>query len=160
MNTVYLLGPIIGTSKQDMLGWRGEAKERLRSSGYKVLSPLTGEALLWPHKKIDTTAASRYPQGVGRSTWNADRARIKSCDIVLANFLGSKKVSIGSIIELTWAFEWSKLSVLIMSQRNPHRHPWIREVMAGPIFKTLSGGIKYLEAIAVDGIGVDNDEDV
>lgn len=153
MDTVYLLGPIIGRSKHDMLDWREEAGERLRACGYKVLSPLTAEGLLWPQKKIDTKSAARYPQGVGRATWNADRARIKSCDIVLGNFQGSKKVSIGSIVELTWAFEWAKLSVLVMGSRNCHRHPWIREVMSGPMFKTLTQAIRYLEGIAADGIG-------
>lgn len=152
MNTIYLLGPIIAQSKKDMTEWRTEAADTLRPMGYRVLCPLTGESFLWPKKEINTKSSRRYPAGVGRMTFNADRARVWCADIILGNFRKAQVASIGSVSELAWAHGWYKLVIAVMGQRNVHRHPWVKEIIAGPIFSRMSEAYHYLEMLAQDGI--------
>jgi len=154
VRVIYLAGPIIGQTWHEMNGWREDVGDKLRSYGYKVLSPLSGEKMLWPDEKMDVKTAKRMPAGLGRATWSVDRARVQSSDICLFNFVGAKKVSIGSIIELSWCFEWRKLAIVVMNRRNVHRHPWVKEIMGGVIFETMPKALSYMKELAVEGCDV------
>jgi len=56
---------------------------------------------------------------------------ILRCDLVVANFIGAKRVSIGSVGEIFWADAYRKPILLIMEDdaaENPHFHLFILEL--------------------------------
>ena len=148
LQTIYLVGPVIGQGIHGMQDWRQEARGKLEPMGYRILSPLTGEALLWPEGKIAAKTPKGVPQDVARAVFNGDRARVEQSDILLCNFKDAKKVSIGSLTEIVWGFEWKKMIVLVANKRNCHLHPWVKTIMAGPIFAEMRDAYKYLEALS------------
>lgn len=138
---------MIGKTFEEMSEWRNKATEVLTNVGYTVLSPLTGEHILWPKDKIEANTFRSVPQGIGRSTFVADRARINASDILLFNFLGATEKSTGSIIEMYIGFESRKLNICVMNRSNVHRHPWITEVIGGLIFEKFNTALEYLTEI-------------
>ncbi len=58
-----------------------------------------------------------------------DRFDVTSCNIMLVNFLGAKKISIGTVIEYGWADVARKpIITVIEKEGNPHEHSMIREL--------------------------------
>lgn len=148
LQTIYLVGPVIGLGIHGMQDWRQEERKKLEPMGFRILSPLAGEALLWPDGKIVAKTPKGVPADVARSVFNADRARVAQSDILLCNFKDAKKVSIGSIFEMAWGFEWNKLIIVVAGKRNIHMHPWVRGILAGPIFSHMNEANKYLAELA------------
>jgi nucleoside 2-deoxyribosyltransferase len=52
---------------------------------------------------------------------------VRRSDVILANFLGVDRISIGSCFELAWAFALQKPVVLCMEEGSCHDHPFVRE---------------------------------
>jgi nucleoside 2-deoxyribosyltransferase len=78
-----------------------------------------------------------------------NRNLIRSCDVVLANFLGAgSKASIGSIGEIYWADAFGK-PVFIIRERfgNVHDHAMLNAV-ASRIVYTLEDAFKVIEELA------------
>ena len=65
-----------------------------------------------------------------------DRNDVKTCDAMIACFLGVDRVSIGTCIEFGWADAFRKPIICIMEPVNVHQHVMIAE-MAGYIVETL-----------------------
>jgi len=66
-----------------------------------------------------------------------------TCDVLLVNLLGASKVSIGTVMEIAWAYQNRTPVVVVMEQEgNPHEHAMIREAIG---FRVHTMG----EAIAV-----------
>lgn len=146
-DTIYLYGPIIGATKHGMEDWRIEASKRCRGMGYRVLSPLTGEQLLWPDGKIDVANYHRVPSEVARATYNIDKARVAKSDILLGDLRNAKRISVGSLREMFWGHDWNKLVIAVMHKRSIHAHPWIRDIVAGAVFTDMVKAYKYLGAL-------------
>ncbi|KKM03889.1 hypothetical protein LCGC14_1769930, partial [marine sediment metagenome] len=103
---VYLAGPIAGCSWDEATDWRIHAQDFLYDC--EVVNPLRCEEYLEGSKKLPSTNAewtalskptSNAHAITVRSHWDAVRA-----DVVLANFIGAKSVSLGSCFELAWAW--------------------------------------------------------
>lgn len=75
-----------------------------------------------------------------------DRADVMRCDMILVNFLGADKVSIGSVMEIAWADAWRKPIIVVMEKDNIHSHAMIREV-SGFIVLDLDQAIKIVIAV-------------
>lgn len=76
-----------------------------------------------------------------------DRFDVASSDIILFNFLGAKKVSIGSIIEYGWADSAGKPIITIMEKKgNLHDHGMVRE-LTGFRVEELDQGLTIAKAI-------------
>jgi nucleoside 2-deoxyribosyltransferase len=71
---------------------------------------------------------------------------VMRCDMILVNFLGASKVSIGSVMEIGWADAWRKPIIVVMEKDNVHSHAMIREV-AGYIVSNLDEAIKIVIAV-------------
>jgi nucleoside 2-deoxyribosyltransferase len=70
-----------------------------------------------------------------------------NCDIMLANLLGAKKVSIGTIGEFFWADAYRKPVIAVMEKEgNPHEHAMIRE-LTGFRVETLEEGLAVAGAV-------------
>lgn len=65
-----------------------------------------------------------------RGVYTRDRFDSMRCDVLLVNFLGAKKVSIGTVMEIGWA-DSRKIPIIcaIEPEGNPHDHPMIREAV-------------------------------
>ena len=74
---------------------------------------------------------------------------VRSCDVVLANFLGAgSKASIGSIGEIYWAEEFGK-PVFIVRERfgNVHDHAMLNAIASRVVY-ALEDGFKLIEELA------------
>lgn len=140
MKTVYLCGPISGLSWHDTMWWREHASAELEKAGIKALSPLRRKDFLEDEKSIKNSY--NHPFGTADFIVTRDRFDVKNCDVVLANLLDAKTVSIGSMIEFGWASAYDKPIVAVMKKGDIHRH-----AIADKCCSIIVGGID--EAIMV-----------
>jgi nucleoside 2-deoxyribosyltransferase len=122
---VYLAGPISGTTNSETTSWREEFGSLLKSD-IRCLSPLRDQTDSTPDYPL-TMEKIRH----GKSSVARDRMDILRCDLVVANFIGAKRVSIGSVGEIFWADAYRKPILLIMEDdaaENPHFHLFILEL--------------------------------
>jgi nucleoside 2-deoxyribosyltransferase len=125
---VYLAGPITGCTYAECVDWRREFAASM-PAGVECLSPMRFK------KHLDTGfhIADNYPQDVlcsqrgimGRDYFDCNRA-----DVIVANFLGATRASLGTAMELAWGFSKHTPIVCIMEPTgNIHDHAMIREAI-------------------------------
>ncbi len=146
MSTVYLAGPITGLSYEGCTDWREFAISYLAESGITGVSPLRAKHYLSDEKNIEDSyedIALSSSRGITtRDRWDTTR-----CDVILANFVGAERVSIGTAMELAWADLTRTPSIVVMeTEGNVHDHAMIREV-TGYRVRTLMEGLHIAEAI-------------
>lgn len=144
--TIYLAGPITGeTYGVARDGWRMQFSRILHDPdpdglGFKIprnqhihcISPLRGERLQ-PKGQV-VAAGAEYvsdhhienPKGI----LTRDANDVMNCDLIVANFLGAHRVSIGTCAEFGMAHILRKPLVLVMEKdgTNPHYHGFITEI--------------------------------
>jgi nucleoside 2-deoxyribosyltransferase len=124
---VYLAGPISGLADARETSWREQFKILLKDD-IRCLSPLRDQ--------IDPTPD--YPLTIekvrhGKGSVARDRMDVMRCDLVVANFIGAERVSIGSVGEIFWADAYRKPVIVIIEDdkpTNPHYHLFILELAA------------------------------
>lgn len=135
MPKVYLAGPITGLSYEEARhGWR-PAYSGLLNSAIKPLSPMRQEGHLAEIKKIAAHGYESNPLSSSRGIIAKDLLDIERCDLVVFNFLGAKKVSIGSVWEMGYAKKCGKPIILVIEERphpdmlseNPHDHLFVTD---------------------------------
>ncbi len=122
---VYLAGAITGCSYNEATDWR-ETFPKLVGDSVICLSPMRGKAYLSgiPSLKDDYEDLLAGQRGI----WSRDHYDVHQCNCLVANLLGSVRVSIGTMFELAWASERRIPVVAIMeSKDNLHDHPFVRE---------------------------------
>ena len=123
---VYLAGPITGLSFDNAVDWRDEFSELLPKE-IVGMSPLRGKTYLQNENSI----AAAYEDIVlssARGITTRDYNDCKRSDLVVANFLGATKVSIGTVMEIAWAKSFQIPVIVIMEKEgNLHDHPMINE---------------------------------
>jgi hypothetical protein len=86
------------------------------------------------------------PAGVlCRDHWDCFRS-----DIILANLLGAKAVSIGTVMEIAWAHAYRKPLVLVMEppgEGNPHDHMMVTQAAAYRV-SSLEAAFQVVVALA------------
>lgn len=152
--TVYMAGAITGLTYDGAQSWRDFAKVRLGSSGIKALSPLRSKeylrgipALTADCKEYGSLNVMSTPKGLTtRDRWDAMR-----CDVLLVNFLGCEKVSIGTCMEIAWADATRTPIVCAMeAEGNVHEHAMVNECV-GLRVTTLEEAIAVIIAMADAG---------
>jgi len=137
--TVYLAGPIDGLSFQEGIEWRQQAQQELAVEGIKAMSPQRGKEYVGDHAELademDFTKQEALFQGNPMSTARGILTRDKfdalNCSVLLVNFLGAKRVSIGTVMEIAWAYLQGKPIVVVIEEDNIHRHhPMLRETFS------------------------------
>jgi nucleoside 2-deoxyribosyltransferase len=74
----------------------------------------------------------------------------QTCDIVMANLLETEIVSIGTVMEIAWAFALNKPLIVVMEKEgNLHEHSMIREA-TGFRVDTIDEAILIANAILTD----------
>lgn len=153
VKTVYLAGPITGLSYGDARhGWREEFASMLPEHILPA-SPMRGKEYLKMETKL-VGHPSMYP-GSLMSTPSGivtrDRNDVKSCDAMVACFLGCDKVSLGTCIEFGWADAFGKPIIMIMEDENVHQHAMLTEI-AGYLTPDLEEASAILYHLLTPGV--------
>jgi len=140
MKSVYLMGPVLGTKYEECNGWRESAKEELAKYDIQGISPLR-------HKDLTDTSGLMSDLGGGNMMTTQsgivtrDRYDVTHCNLGLANLLGAKKISLGTMVEYGW-LDMRRIPIITIMEKegNPHDHTFIRE-LSGFRVETLEEGI-------------------
>lgn len=144
MKSVYLAGPITGTSYNECTGWRQYIIRSL-PDGIVGYSPMRAKNYLAKETEIEHSYEAKLLSSQ-RGLFARDMNDCKTCDALIVNFLGAEKVSIGTVMEIT-AFWWQrKPIVLVMKHGSVHDHPMIREACPF-IVQTLDEAIHVITAV-------------
>jgi nucleoside 2-deoxyribosyltransferase len=143
---VYLAGPISGLRYGNAQSWRDYVKDGLARLGIVGYSPLRAQEFL---EDYGTLTESEYPDHVITSAdaiMVRDHWDVQTSDAVFVNLLDTVQVTIGTVMELAWAYAYRKPTVLLMDEKNIHDHAMVRK--AG-IFRarTLDEGVDLTRAI-------------
>lgn len=124
--SVYLAGPITGTSYEQTSNWRNSVREQLWPD-IECFSPTRGKVWLESSKDI----ADKYDDFVlstQRGVMVRDFNDCKERDLIFVNLLGAQRVSIGTVMEIAWGYAYRKPIVVVMEKTgNVHDHAMIRE---------------------------------
>src|SRR5437773_135027 len=106
---IYLAGPITGVSDADVTPWRDYVTQRL-AKDVVALTP-TRDA---------TDSTEDFPLTIeklrhGKGVVSRDRFDVARCDLVFANVLRAKRVSVGTVGEMFWADAFRKPVILIIN---------------------------------------------
>lgn len=136
---VYLAGPILGMTPEAAYAWRYETSDSLREAGYNVFIPKPTGC-----KVEDGVYVEDLEEGANvEDIFYEDYGELLTCGSVLANFLGAERVSIGTLIELTLAYELGKEVLVVTDLGNVNNHPFM-SLLADYIFMSTSDAIKFL----------------
>lgn len=141
---LYCAGPITGVSYRESVNWREYVANKLPPH-IKAVSPMRGKQYLAGENNIKNSY-EEHPLNCQKGITCRDRMDVMRCDMILVNFLGANKVSIGSVMEIAWADAWRKPIVLVMEKDNVHSHAMIREV-SGFIVSSLDEAIEIVTAV-------------
>lgn len=141
---LYCAGPITGVSYGESTDWREYVAQKLPAF-IKAVSPLRGKEYLAGEVNLKDTY-EEYPLSCQKGITCRDRMDVMRCDMLLVNFLGAKRVSIGSVMEIAWADAWRKPIVLVIEKENVHWHAMIREV-SGFMVLNLDEAVKVATAV-------------
>ena len=149
--TVYLAGPITGMSYGTSTDWRTYCDEYF-PDWMHALSPMRGKRYL----AHETEIAASYENSVlscADGIMARDSNDVKRADLVIANFLGATRISIGTIIECAWAWQHGKPVVMCIEPdgTNIHEHPMLSKC-AGFRCYTLDEAILVAERVLSVGI--------
>ena len=148
---VYLAGPITGLTFGEATDWRDYAVGVLAFHGITGLSPMRGKDFILKRIGERQVLGQTYedsPMSTQRGIVARDRFDVGRTDIVLFNFLGAERVSIGTMIEYGWASAQGKVIVTVMEQAgNVHDHAFVRELSPYRV-ATLDEALDIIIAIA------------
>ena len=127
MNKVYLAGPITGISWGEATDWRDGVATELAKHDLQGFSPLRGKDYLNKETSIDPWYNDK-PMSCPKGLVTRDRFDVQTSDIIIANFLGAGKVSIGTCMEIAWADAYDVPVISVMEKDNVHVHAFIQEL--------------------------------
>jgi nucleoside 2-deoxyribosyltransferase len=141
----YLAGPITGTSYGESTDWRETAREKL-GPAILGMSPLRAKDYL----KHETSIGDSYEDSVlscSRGIMTRDFNDCQRADILIVNLLDSQRVSIGTVMEIAWAYSNRIPVIAIMEPAgNLHDHAMIREAIGFRV-TTLDEAIEVARAV-------------
>lgn len=118
--TIYLAGPITGLNYDDARnGWRKTFANILKAreaNHIHCFSPMREKEFLEKDQCIEGTADYESLHGFGtpQGILTRDHNDVHNCDVMVANFTGAKKVSIGTCVEFGFAHSYRKPAIIIM----------------------------------------------
>jgi len=143
---IYLARPISGCNGEEVIGYYDKMNELLTSMGYFVFQPMTGKGFM--RTEIEFKAKNYgNPESTNHAIIERDRWMVSQADIVFANLLGTERVSIGTCMELAWAHDKGKHTIVAMEKDNIHQHGFVLEA-ADIIYDDVDAVINYLTKFA------------
>jgi nucleoside 2-deoxyribosyltransferase len=140
MPRIYLAGPITGLTYEESVTWRKQVSDVLTPLGIQCFCPMrTKDALSGP---THLQTLLRAP----RSIQVRDHNDCIHADCLLVNFLGAKRVSIGTVMEIAWAYTRQIPVVCLMEPGNLHDHEMIQESISFRV-SNIQDGIEIVKSI-------------
>lgn len=139
---VYLCGPITGQTAAAARNWRADVTTALDGVA-ACIDPTRDMPDFTRHNKKPLTF-ERFQHG--KRTVARDRFDVGRSDIVLCCFLGSEKVSIGSVGEIFWADAMRRPVIIVREDNNIHNHDMLNEI-AGWIFSEMGPAIEQVRRL-------------
>jgi nucleoside 2-deoxyribosyltransferase len=124
---VYLAGPITGLTYDGAQDWRTFAALQLDSDKIETLSPLRGKNYLL---KRGVLHAGEYKEAMSTSKGinRRDHFDCVRADCVFVNLLDTPdKVSIGTMMEIAWAWDHQIPVIAVMENDNIHDHAMVND---------------------------------
>lgn len=145
---VYLAGPIGHLTYDKATEWRREAQRLLALHSISAYSPLRAKEFLDTAEAIPSKAnVSEHPLGTSKGIMTRDFNDCVSADALLVCFLGVSKPSLGTAMELAWAYDRHIPVVVVTEKDNPNiDHPMMYEA-AKFVVPTLAQGIELIRSI-------------
>jgi nucleoside 2-deoxyribosyltransferase len=148
---VYLAGPIAGVTGHEAIDWRTEVAFTLQENCIDIRDPMRAKHALASEASISRTFHSYEKKGTfftSKGIMTRDFNDVKQADVLLVNLLGAETPSLGTIMEMAWAFALQKPCVVaIEASGNPHdNHPMIHEAMSFRV-ETLEEAVKSVVVI-------------
>jgi nucleoside 2-deoxyribosyltransferase len=130
MHKVYLGGPISGLNYEQSEDWRNKAKRMLEVYRIEGFSPLRRKDYLASEEVIEGSYQIN-PLSTAKGILARDHFDVSTSNLVLVNFLGAERVSIGTVAEIAFAWKDRIPVVLICEEDNIHwKHPFIEQMVS------------------------------
>ncbi len=151
MSHVYLAGPIAGVPGQEATDWRVVVMRCLWRYNIATRNPMRAKQQLSEQATISRDFHEYAMNGAfftSRGIMTRDFNDVKTSSVLLVNLLGAKTPSLGTIMELAWAFALQIPAVVVIEDTgNPHdNHPMIHEAISFRV-NTLAEGIHSVAVI-------------
>lgn len=146
--TVYLAGPISGLNFKNCTDWRVHAEDVLRAHGIRGWNPMRAKEALAKLEAISghgNEYAFMGPFATSKGVMTRDFFDCTRCDVVLVNFIGAKKVSIGTVMEIAWAFQLHT-PVIMATDNDLHNHMMMNEATGFKV-STLEEAVRVAVSI-------------
>jgi nucleoside 2-deoxyribosyltransferase len=147
---VYLAGPISGLTYDECTRWRDEARVALLPHGIECYSPMRNKAFL---REVGTIEQSYpgYALSGDRAIMTRDHHDTTTADAVLVNLLGTARVTIGTVMEIAWAWD-RKIPVVAVIEPagNLHDHPMVREAI-GFRTRSVADAVEVVRSVLTPG---------
>lgn len=144
---IYVAHPITGLSGDDVIKYFDGMKLLLEPVGYDVLQPMTAKGYFRTEKEFKSNGYTGRPVSSNHAIIERDNWMVSMADVVFVDLTGAQSVSIGCIMELAWAHQLRKHSVVVMEDDNIHKHAFVLEA-ADIVFSQFSDSIEYLKKLA------------
>ncbi len=149
---VYLAGPISGLTYGECTDWRNTVAAALNSDKVETLTPLRGKHFLSGKGAIhsgsyDDTIISA--KGITRR----DMFDTLRSTAVFVNLLGTKQVSIGTCMEIAWAYQAQIPTVVLMEPGSVHRNHVMIQESCTYIADSVEQGIELMKYLLNEGSG-------
>ena len=137
---VYLAGPIAGLTYGQAVDWRTLVSSSLNSNKTECLDPLRGKSYLASMGAISPGEYSQ-PLSTSKAITRRDMFDTLRATCLFVNLLESKRVSIGTVMEIAWAYQNQIPTVVVMEKGNLHEHAMIEEASTY-VVETLEEGVE------------------
>lgn len=124
---VYLAGPITDLTYEGAVDWRDYVATQLDSKKVETLSPMRGKTYLLSERSLKAEGYSDQVMSTAKGINRRDFFDCNRADCVFVNLLGAKRVSIGTVMEIAWAFQNKIPTIVIMEKDNIHQHAMIED---------------------------------
>jgi len=141
----YLAGPITGLAYESATDWRQYVIDRLPPHIVGV-SPLRGKDYLPKEENLKEQYPELHPMSTEDGIMTRDFFDVHRADALLVNFLEATRVSIGTVMEISWAHMLRKPVVVVMEKDNIHQHPMLRKA-SSLIVPSLDAGIDLVDRL-------------
>jgi nucleoside 2-deoxyribosyltransferase len=154
--TVYLGGPIAGLTEAQAKTWRAGVQEQLMEANIEGISPLRCEPALEGVYDVPQGAQLNDPCfGSPRAIAAKNEFDIRHCDMILVYFppLAGKTSlavpSVGTTIELGWAYGLGKSIVFVTRDKYLKAHPLVQHCASWSL-DTLEEAVEVITGILGD----------
>jgi nucleoside 2-deoxyribosyltransferase len=114
--------------------------------GFEVFIALCGKSYLKNEREFMATGY-KQPLSTDHAITQRDWWMCRKCDILLVNLIGAKKISIGTVMEMAWAFDHGKHIITVMENDNIHQHAFVKEV-SSIVYDNFQDALDYLSKLS------------